>query len=411
MPHPSTRRNFLGNALLGGAFAFAAFGPAALAAAIRVCPACGHEAAAEAVECSHCKAALPPLATAAPPPPPAEAAPVEAPDARKLAEPIIAEQVAAARKFFDQGAYWGAILFARNGAAMLTLQGRGSAVAVVQLEKLVRDCRAALITLSQPCPACGGTGSPKMKARSMKGDIIDQAVFGGKCAVCKGVGLLPARAPDDRIVREEAAALQTFAAEEKLRGLEETRGLWLPEGLYASLTAREQSAMRKAAGVPCATCRGFKSLACRTCSGAGILACSNDNCASGVEICPDCNGKGRGTNPNTGLSSSSTSGRTPSALNSRCATCNGTGRRPCQTCLGKGFLPCATCKGLGESTCKTCQGSGDAPTCTKCKGDGVMECTNCKGAGTRRGQPCEECRGAGHLLCKSCNGAGRTARR
>lgn len=407
MPHPSTRRNFLGNTLVGGAFTFAAFGSGAWAAAIRVCPACGYEADAGATECGHCKAALPLLTAVAPPPAPAEPAPAEAPDVRKLAEPVIAEQIAAARKFFDQGAYWGAILFAQNGAAMLTLRGRTAAAAVVQLEKLVRDCRAALITLSQPCPACGGTGNPKSKARSMKGDIIDQTVFGGKCSVCKGVGIVPARAPDDRIVREQSAALQTFAAEQKQRGLEETWGLWLPEGLYAALTAREQSAMRKAAGVPCAACRGFRSLACRACSGAGILACSNDTCASGIEICPDCNGKGRGVSTSTGASSS----RTSSAVNTRCDTCNGTGRRTCQTCLGKGFIPCAACKGLGEQTCKTCQGSGDAPTCSKCKGDGILECTRCAGTGTLRGQPCEACRSVGHLLCKSCNGAGRTARR
>lgn len=409
MSHPSTRRNFLGNTLLGGAFAFTAFGPDALAAAIRVCPSCGHEAAAEATECAHCKAALPPPVTAAPPPP--EPAPVAAPDARKLAEPVIAGQVAAARRFFDQDAYWGAILFARNGAAMLTLKGRDGVAAIVQLDKLTRDSRTALITLTQPCPACKGTGTPKMKARSMKGDIIDQTVVGEKCTACRGTGLFPLRTSDDRLAREESAALQTFAAEQKQLGLEEIRGLWLPEGLYPSLTAREQSAMRKAAGMTCAVCRGFRSLACRACSGAGVLACSNANCASGIEICPDCNGKGRGTNTGSGNAGSSSGNRTSSALNARCDTCKGTGKRTCQICEGKGFLACATCGGAGEQTCKACQGSGDAPACSKCKGDGILECTRCAGAGTLRGQPCEACRSVGHLLCKSCNGAGRTARR
>ncbi len=405
MPIPSSRRNFLVQTLHGGLFAVLAVAPCLrLAAAVRVCTSCGHEALGTEAQCSHCKATLPALpdaAPAAPPPPPAaEEAKPDPAAAKQVPDAVIADQAATARRLFDEGSYWGSILFARNTAAMLALKGREGTAAGEALDPLIRECRKRLTTREQPCHVCKGTGARQMKALTLKGEVIDQTVVGGKCTVCKGTGRIPARALDDEIAREEARSLQAFVAEQKKRGLEETRGLWLPEGLYAALGPSEQSAMRKAAGTACARCWGFGSFACDSCNGAGVLACPNENCASGIEICPDCKGTGRTTGT-----------RGATSVQSRCASCNSTGKRTCQECMGKGFLACETCQGHGEMLCKTCKGTGEAPLCTKCQGDGVIECARCSGSGTYKGMPCESCKGAGRFLCKSCNGAGRISRR
>lgn len=405
MPTPSTRRNFLGQTLRGGLFTLLAVAPRLQAlAAVRVCAACGHEALGTEAQCSHCNAALPPLPDAAPPPPPAaevgtETKPAD-PAAKQVPEAVLADQVAMAKHLAGQGSFWGAILFARNAAAMAALKGRDGATTGASLDALVRECRKRLTTTDQPCLVCKGTGAQQMKSLSLKGDVIEQTVVGGKCAVCKGTGRMPARAPDDQLTREEARALQQVAAEQKQRGLEESRGLWLPDGLYAALSPREQSVARKAAGTPCTPCHGFGSIACDGCNGAGVLPCPNENCAAGVEICPECDGKGR-----------STGTRGATSVQTRCAACNSTGKRTCTECKGKGFVECEECQGHGEQVCRTCKGTGDAPACTKCHGDGIIECARCGGSGTAKGKPCEACRGVGHSLCKSCNGAGRVARR
>ncbi len=405
MPTPSTRRDFVARTLRGGLFTLLAVAPCLdAAAAVRVCAACGHEALGTETQCSHCKAVLPPPPGAEPPPPgPAETVNDKEPSvpaSTQVPEAVLADQIDTAKRLAGQGSFWGAILFARNAAAMAALKGRDGAAAGAALDTLIRECRKRLTALDQPCHVCKGTGARQMKSLSLKGDVIEQTVIGGKCTVCSGTGRVPARAQDDQLAREEARALQQFAAEQKQRGLEESRGLWLPAGLYASLSPREQSTARKAAGTPCSQCWGFGAIACEDCNGAGVMPCTNTECASGIEICPECDGKGRTTGT-----------RGATSVQSRCAACNSTGKRTCSVCKGRGFLECEACKGHGEQVCKTCKGTGDAPACTKCHGDGIVECTRCAGSGKAKGMPCEACRGVGHSLCKSCNGAGRVARR
>ncbi|MCX7818493.1 MAG: hypothetical protein N2652_04690 [Kiritimatiellae bacterium] len=376
-------------------------------AALRICPACGHEAGAEDTQCGHCKAALPPPARAPAQPvtgvPAAVAetsAPPSAAGAPQLRNEVVAEQIATARRLAEQGAAWGAILFARNAAAMLAIQGPQTAEQRVALAALIRDARRRLVRAEQPCPVCRGTGAQRMKALTLKGEVVDQVVVGGKCGYCRGLGRVPARTPDDQLANEEAQALQSYAAEQQKRGLEEVRDLWLPAGLWETLSPKQQAAARRAAGVVCERCHGFGSQSCATCNGAGISGCGNQNCAGGTEICPDCNGRGR---------SSGTRGAT--ALQTRCETCNGTGKRTCTECTGKGFVECSKCAGRGESVCAACRGTGEGSPCSKCQGDGTIPCSRCSGSGRYREAICASCDGRGASLCKSCNGAGRVSRR
>ncbi len=373
-------------------------------AALRICPSCGHEATGSEERCTHCNALLP--AVLVPPrPEPTEPRPATnaLPSERTqpaLSDEVVAEQVTTARRFTEQGALWGAILFARNAAALLAIQGPQTAEQRLALATLIRGARRQLARTEQPCPVCRGTGAQRMKALTLKGDVVDQVVVGGKCPYCRGTGRVPARTPDDQLANEEAQALQTFAAEQQKRGLEEIRGLWLPPGLWESLTPKQQAAARKAAGVPCVRCYGIGTQSCTACGGAGILPCTNPNCAGGIEICPDCNGRGR------------TSGsRGATAMQIRCETCNGTGKRTCSTCNGKGCIECTNCQGRGENICTACRGTGEGSVCSKCQGDGTIPCPRCNGTGQYRGAPCAACNGHGSSLCKACNGAGRISRR
>lgn len=376
-------------------------------AGLRICPSCGHEATDRDERCAHCNSALPSpparqtdMAEPTQPTEPTPSAKTPTTSQPALRDEIIADQISAARGFSDQGAWWGAILFARNAAAMLAIQRPQAADQRIALATLIRDARRQLLRTDQRCPVCQGTGAQRMKALTLKGDVVDQVVVGGKCPYCRGVGRVAARTPDDQLANEEAQAFQTFAAEQQRRGLEESRGLWFPPGLWDSLTPKQQAAARKGAGVPCDHCRGFGSQSCTSCDGAGILSCANANCASGVEICPDCNGRGR-----------TTGSRGTTALQTRCETCNGTGKRTCTICNGKGFNQCSTCQGRAENVCRSCRGTGEGSGCSKCHGDGTIPCTRCNGTGQSRGAACVVCNGQGASLCKTCNGAGRISRR
>jgi hypothetical protein len=322
------------------------------------------------------------------------------PDRAAEAVSAFADQAAMARRLRDEGVLWGALLFGRNAAALAALLGRDGARESVDLVRMAHDSRARLLRGDQVCPVCEGSGARKTQSTSLKGELIEQTVVGARCELCGGRGRIPARTPDTVLAREEAEALRNYAAEQRQRGMAEARGIWLPAGLYETLTVRDRAALRKAFGVSCSSCRGFGSTSCTACNGAQVLKCPNAACVSGVEICQDCDGRGR---------SSTTRGST--SVQDRCQSCRGTGRRICLECGGKGVVVCDKCQGQGEIPCRTCNGTGDAPACAKCKGDGTIECTRCAGTGKIRGEPCATCAGEGLTLCKACDGSGRVARR
>ena len=380
-------------------------------AALRICPACGREALADEERCRHCNALLPPVEAVV-----TQAAPIAVTnplpadvDSKKERIPTSAlqEQLGALHRAREAEAWWGVVLYGQNVMAWLALEGGATATQRVAVAQQIRHARRQLVNGTQPCPVCKGTGSSKMKALTLKGEVIEQTVVGGTCPYCKGVGRVSSRVPDDELSIQEARALQAYAAEQERRGLENVRGLWLPPGVWETLSPKEQAAMRRAAGVPCAACMGFGTRSCKTCHGTGILPCPNKDCTGGMELCPDC----RGTGKSSGRRSGSSSYGYSSSTQLRCETCNGSGKRTCTTCQGKGFVPCDDCKNEGETVCTTCRGTGEAPVCTKCQGDGIIVCTRCNGTGQYRGAPCSSCNGRGATLCKSCNGSGRIPRR
>lgn len=389
--------------VLLAAAGFAALALAAVAA-VRICKSCGWEVGGEAATCAHCGAVAPastaeaPAAT--PGPAAVETAAANSGSSGRIPEEVLKDQIAMAEQYFAKGSYWGAMLFARNAAAMLALKGRDGATNAVRMDQMIAECRKRLLSIEGPCPVCDGTGRPRMQAITLKGDVIKQEMIGGKCAICKGTGHIYAKPMADQLNREQADAQRTFALEERRRGLEESREIWLPTGLSDQLGARETSAVRKAFGVPCASCNGFRSSGCATCKGVGLLKCKNEGCVGGVEICADCKGKGR----MSGSQGSNT-------ITRRCESCNGTGKRSCPDCEGRGMMVCTACSGTGEKLCTKCKGSGQGDLCTKCQGDGIAPCSRCRGTGKYKDIACDICKGAGQVVCKSCLGAGRTSRR
>ena len=385
-------------------------------AAVRICPSCGYEAAEADTQCMHCGAALPsPAGAAAVSPPPAATESNLPPAAvpRSLRTEAF-EQVRMAQQLYEKGALWGSILFARNASAMLSTLGPEESPRILQMDQLIANARARLMSFEAKCPTCDGTGKRRTQAITLGGGVVDQEVAGGRCPLCNGMGVLPATASFDQLVREHAEALRLFGMEERRRGYEDSQQIWLPAGVLTNLSPKEVSNLRKAYGTPCEACMGFRSLACAACGGVGKLKCSNTRCVQGYEICPDCNGRGRGGSNTAGSTrtGSSSSLGSASSMSQRCNGCGGVGKRVCQDCQGKGHLICTKCEGHGNTLCTKCKGTGQSPVCTKCRGEGVVECTRCNGMGKdRRGATCDTCMGRGVLLCKSCLGSGRLARR
>lgn len=405
---------FFTRAVCAGLFLWMA---GAVWAALRICSGCGHEAADEtATVCAHCGAALPVTAeeTAAPAETTAPSKTVAEVDPLAGLDAVLADQVRTATSLFEKKAYGGALLFARNAAALAGLCGKDGVAVQGKMENLVHTCQIRQLDVAKPCPVCDGTGKKKKRVTTMKGDVIDQVIAGAVCASCGGTGEVPGRTMPDQLRRGEAEARHVFDLEQRTRGLIAWQGIYVPPGLTTNLEPRQVAALRHGYGVWCTACNGFRRIGCSTCSGAGISKCTNKNCMQGQETCPKCNGKGRlSVSRSTSIGSSSTLGSASGSLggggsiNAQCASCNGTGIRPCATCGGKGVLICKSCKGEGDTLCKKCNGSGTPAVCTKCKGDGTTACTRCQGKGTdKKGALCEACAGRGYELCKSCEGSG-----
>lgn len=382
-------------------------------AALRLCPACGREAAAEDTVCGHCGHALPPAESAEPVPampeaePPPAAEPAAAP-AADIPDALIDEQVRTARGYAEREAWWGAILFARNAQALLGLRDADGARRQAEMAIFIAQARAHLTASSVECPACEGSGKQKMITLSLGGESNTLEVAGGRCPACHGLGRLPSLITADEWARQEGEALRVFKLEQLKRGLEEFRGIWLPHGTSANLSVRQIAALRRGFGTPCETCHGIGSAACSACEGAGRVVCPK-TCTQGWLVCPDCGGKGR-SNKKASESGSSTSGSSSGAVMARCDTCKGAGKLRCTECDGTGVTACETCSGSGRKVCAICKGRGEAPSCAKCQGAGLTECPRCKGTGTYRDKPCEDCNGGGVKLCTACQGAGAVSR-
>jgi hypothetical protein len=391
-------------------------------AALRICGSCGHEAEGDEPACLHCGAALPAPtpdpATPEPAPAPGPDAAPEAAGAAVLPDGLLESQVQATRALAERGAWWGALLYARNTAALAGLAGVPGVAVQREMELLQEAARRILMESATPCAACEGTGRQKKLAVTMKGDVVEQTVAGAVCSVCQGTGKLPARTTQDRLQRDEADARRIFDFEQRQRGLVAWQGIYLPANFSDRLEPRQIAALRKGFGVWCEHCGGFRRIGCETCKGVGHTPCTASGCVQGRVVCDVCGGRGRTTGARTDSDSSwsfNTSGGTGRSASRtasvRCEACNGIGIRNCEECNGAAIIRCRDCKGEKDTLCRACNGSGMPAVCTRCKGDGVQPCSRCRGTGKgRRGEPCEHCDGRGEVLCPACEGAGRGRR-
>jgi hypothetical protein len=128
------------------------------------------------------------------------------------------------------------------------------------------------------------------------------------------------------------------------------------------------------------------------------MECSR--CGGAVEVsCPDCVIKGKSSGLNL------------------CDECKGTGRGECPTCDGNWGSKCSRCKGTGkpprgaeQRIARMLRRSSECPSCS---GTGV---THGKGFGLNRSGVCPTCvkgkpvSGRGKGPCRSCNGKGGTSK-
>ncbi|MBP7275862.1 MAG: hypothetical protein KBA51_06645 [Kiritimatiellae bacterium] len=379
-------------------------------AALRLCPDCGHEAEGSETVCGHCGAALPAEAPApAVEPTPEPESPAAGPDLESVRS-ILAEQARTARALEERKAWWGAMLFSRNAAALAGLAGVEGVKIQREMEALQWRARDTIALRTVSCPSCEGAGTLRKLSITLSGEPLEQVVAGGSCPVCRGRGTLPGKGSADLLRREETDAQRTYDFEQRQRGLESWMGIYVLPGLIKDLSPRDLSALRKGFGVWCAECRGFRKISCEACEGTGAVACTGNGCVQGRAVCEACGGRGRVSGGGTSGSSSRTS--SSGALSTRCEACGGLGLGPCTTCKGRGYLICSQCKGEGDTLCRACGGSGMPAVCSKCKGDGVTPCARCRGSGRdRRGGECEACGGHGEILCKTCEGSGRAGKK
>ena len=359
-------------------------------AALRLCPSCGYEQEEGATTCSHCGK---PLSGAAPAPAaPAEAA--AAPTATRVDAALVASWLGLARQDLAAERYALALMEARQGLALARLAPGAEA----DLEAVGEEIGRALRLAEQPCPACQGQGRGQLLNINMRGEVQKQTAPNLRCPVCGGSGRLRRIASKQEVQDACIRAQRHLENRMQKDRYELSGGVWLPEGVATTLTARQLAAARSTQ-TACPDCQGFGRYGCESCKGAGRLACTQNGCVMGKVLCPDCQGARRATVNEDGR-----------ARQVGCTTCRQVGIADCSACRGRGYEECSRCTGRGDLLCTTCKGSGQRALCTKCEGRGVTDCRNCKGIGQYRGAPCMTCRGQKEMLCTSCNGSGRKAR-
>ncbi|MCE9636320.1 MAG: hypothetical protein K8T90_11510 [Planctomycetes bacterium] len=161
------------------------------------------------------------------------------------------------------------------------------------------------------------------------------------------------------------------------------------------------------ATLPCAVCKGRKTVdgPCDDCAGTGKLACVV--CAEPDAKCGQCAGAG----------------------NLPCSRCDHVGNvvQPCIRCGGRGQSNCVLCVGIGKVVCAQCFGTarfrsqytdGTTASSTKCGAceergtiecgtckKGIVKCATCQGLGSAFA-PCRACRGSSRIACRACGSFG-----
>jgi hypothetical protein len=146
----------------------------------------------------------------------------------------------------------------------------------------------------------------------------------------------------------------------------------------------------------CYSCHGVRVFTCSQCSGKGNVKCTTCY-GSGKTQCNDCDYFGRVSKT---CISCYGEGQVK-GWNTRCWTCNGTGR--------SGGTTCWSCSGAGEKmqmvNCSLCHGTGSvSATCSNCWGTRQVSCSRCYGRGE---ETCYYCHGTGQNSCSTCNGNGK----
>jgi hypothetical protein len=362
-------------AVLAACLAGAAWG-------LTICGACGYEAAEGATVCDHCKARLPAPAVAAATSDVAAAFSAGAADTNLAGSAFAAAradvQWARERQVERPAA---ALAAYQNALAILGVTGSVPADAGRTVADGIRQCRTALKVVTQPCPACKGTGRYTYRVEALAGEGGTREANGVACRTCGGSGHMPVPRGTAavRILIEQSYA--DFALAARAAGRVEMGRAWVPADWPARLTLRQTAAVRRAWPPSCAACGGLGREDCRACGGKGRVPCNGEGCKQGwVDRLPS-----NTLTPKTALKI----------------------REPCPVCQGTANMPCAACRGEGFGVCRVCGSSGQLPDCRTCGGEGVRTCTRCKGAGVfGAGAACPDCRGQGLTLCPACHGDG-----
>lgn len=359
-----------------------------LVAKLLQCPKCGYEYEEGAATCTHCSKELPRVAVA--PPPAAPAAP-------GITGEIMDREIARVQQARQQDRPALVVVRARNALALLKLAPEASRAQTASLVEAITEAERRIREIKEACFACRGSGKRETLFSNFKGEVHKQQSASGTvgCPVCGGAGQLASHALSTVLVSEMAKATQAFEREQQARAWENVGGAWLPAGVFASLSPRQQASVKSVTTAVCPTCFGLSFQGCTTCSGFAKIKCSNAKCVQGQEPCLVCKGTRRAT---TALS-----GR--SAVRS-CTACGQTGVADCSVCGARGYTECIKCQSRGELPCTTCKGNGESPACRKCDGTGLGPCKTCKGAGEIRGSVCLDCKGEKNALCTTCNGSG-----
>jgi hypothetical protein len=363
--------------------------------ALRVCPKCGWEQAEDAEVCSHCRE---PLAGGTPSSP-AEAVP-EATNAATDVDGALADAgeniLRRAQKYLEEEkSPLRAWILIRAGLPMAKASGRMPDPVLNKAERMELAAAKAMMTGSQTCPVCKGSGAGMQQFFTMAGERKFQPVPGLKCRACGGRGGLRMEDSIEDLQRRLTGPLLEMAQAFKGMGMVQVSGIWVPAGVTNSLTVKQKAALLKASASGCQECYRMGGSGCRACKGSGLIKCSASSCEYGMILCPDCQGRKESSRAGKYGSSSQT-----------CRTCNQKGLIKCKECQGLGVTTCEECQGTGREACAACGGTGLRPECAKCDGSGLVKCSRCKGSGEYRNGICPECLGQKQRLCTSCGGTG-----
>jgi len=351
-------------------------------AAIRVCPRCGHELGAAAVQCSHCNASTP-----LPPAPEPVRDSVEGctltPDGKlqfidgKIVDLEIEEGMSVGRDGDGDAAYY----FFRNAMALQLLadpsrdEGR-----TARLTELIGRCGERGGGVRAVCADCNGTGRAVLSGGTTRRDTTRLVASSLPCQTCSGRGFMIHFGAINERKYQIGQAWSRYMLKQQSRLFTSVGNAWLPRTIENRLSATQRAALKRATADACADCAGIGRTQCRRCSGRGLVPCSNSKCDRGK------------------VRSVSETGISRTKL---------TQTKPCDVCGGRGTISCSACSGQGSVLCSKCDGRGFPPSCDRCGGQGVIDCSRCKGQGVSGGVPCSYCAGDGKTECGSCGGDGR----